>query len=76
MSEIKPLRKGEFDLVNISLIGHDPITGRSFQECADEWRGWLNEVNAGLNKLKWWQVRRRVDLARKVWILKVRQGME
>lgn len=27
--EMTWLREGEYDLVNISLIGHDPVTGRS-----------------------------------------------
>ncbi len=31
------LKRGEYDLVNISLLGKDPITKRSFDECQVEY---------------------------------------
>lgn len=72
---MKRLKRGEYDLVNISLIGHDPITGRSYEECSAEWRKDLADVEERQKKLRWWnvigQIRCRIDLVN----LAIRQGM-
>lgn len=74
--EDTPLRAGiDYDLVNISLIGHDPVSGRSYEECNEEWHEALNRVQALVEDLKWWQLRRRFKIAKKLSILDQRQGM-
>jgi len=73
---MKSLRPGiDFDLVNISLIGHDPVTGKSYEECADEWKNELERLQARCAKLRWWQIRERLWLARQTNIMSQRQGM-
>ena len=75
MAGCKPLKRGEYDLVNISLVGHDPVTGRTFKECNAEWRVWMDEVEAGWKLLRWWQLRQRLRLGRYTAILGQRMGM-
>ena len=70
-----PLCNGEYDLVNISLIGHDPITGRSFETCQDEHAEALGRVIELGETLKWYQLWKRFKLARKLQILEQRLGM-
>jgi hypothetical protein len=48
----------EYDLVNISMTGLDPATGRSFEESRAEWKRELNEVIEQVENLRWWQFRR------------------
>lgn len=72
---LPPLRTGEYDLVNISLIGHDPITGRSFEECHAEWKAMLDAVLERDKRRRWWDLAERFRVARWAWILTVRQGM-
>lgn len=52
---MKMIRKGEFDLVNISLIGHDPNTGKSYEQCQDEWDAERDRVFREWDALRWWQ---------------------
>lgn len=72
---MKPLRKGEYNLVHISLIGRDPISGRSFEECRAEWKAELDIVAEEARTVRWWQIIRRVRVAWKIAILEQRQGL-
>lgn len=72
---LKPLEIGHYDLCNISILGFDPITGRTFSECQAEWRCWLDEATIRQAQLKWWQFVDRLVLARIFAILVQRQGM-
>jgi hypothetical protein len=72
---MKMLRKGEYDMVNISLIGHDPITGRSFEECHAEWKAERDCAIAEWNALPWWRVIRNIQLRWKFVVLSERYGM-
>ncbi len=72
---MKPLQKGEYDLVNIAALGFDPVTGRSYQECHDEWKVEVDKVIAEGDALRWWQLWKRIKVARKVAILHQRFGM-
>jgi len=55
----RPIRKGEFDMVNMSMLGFDPLTGRAFDDVHAEWRAELDKhIEAG-KTLRWWQLRRR-----------------
>lgn len=72
---VPPLKKGEYDLVNISLIGVDPVTGRTFEECQAEWQAWLNAVERDVLSCRWWQLKRRFNNAVNIARLRVRQGM-
>ena len=53
---MKMIRKGEYDLVNISLIGHDPNTGKSYEACQDEWDAERDRILAEWEALPWWKV--------------------
>jgi hypothetical protein len=72
-----PLRKGiDYDLVNISLLGVDPVSGRSFDECHKEWAAALGRVQERANRLRWWDLPERLRIARKLFILTQRQGLQ
>lgn len=72
---LEPLKAGEYDLVNISLIGHDPITKRSYKECCAEWDAANTDLMARFKKLRWWNLPERFRLAREVAILRQRLGI-
>jgi hypothetical protein len=72
---LTPIRKGEYDLVNISLIGHDPTTGRSYEECHAEWKGELDKLAAEEKTIRWWQFSRRRVWGAKVFALNSHFGM-
>ncbi len=59
---MKLIRKGEYDLANISLIGFDPNTGRTFEACWAEWEAERDRLMRAWFALKWWQVFRAVKL--------------
>ena len=65
---VRPLQRGQYDLVNISLIGQDPITGRSYEACSAELNAAATTVAAQAEGLRWWhlyrQFRLRVNLVR------------
>lgn len=69
-----PLKAGEYDLVNISIIGYDPITGRTFDECMTEWEDALAKLTERAERLRWWQLRERFAIANQIAILRVRRG--
>lgn len=71
---MRPLKKGEYDLANISLIGHDPVTGRSFAECDAEWKAELEKLKARDAKRRWWQVWEWFGVRRQTVILSQRLG--
>lgn len=76
LKDIKPLRAGiDYDLVNISLIGHDPVTGRPYEECHAEWQGWLKYVTERAERMSWWNLVERYRVVRATVILKERLGM-
>jgi len=71
---LQPLKAGEYDLANISLIGHDPVTGRTYAECNAEWQAALEELKARNAKRRWWQVRELYAVRRQTAILSQRLG--
>ena len=73
--DVPPLAVGHYDLVNISLIEFDPITGRTFKQCVDEHNAWCAAVDSEFAHLRWWQVRKWLLLRRDIYRLAVRQGM-
>lgn len=68
------LRKGEFDLANISTIGYDPITKRPYAECHAEWQQHFEKLTARVNALRWWNLKERFSCARQEAILRQRLG--
>jgi hypothetical protein len=68
------LKPGEFDLANISLIGHDHVTGRSFAECDAEWRAALEKLKARDGARRWWQFWEWFAVRRQTAILTQRLG--
>jgi hypothetical protein len=65
---VRPLERGQYDLVNISLIGRDPITGRSYEACSAELSAAATTIAKEAEGLRWWhlyrQFRLRVNLVR------------
>jgi hypothetical protein len=59
---MKMIRKGEYDLVNISLIGHDPNTGRTYEQCQDEWNAERDRILIEWGSLPWWNFWRNIRL--------------
>lgn len=72
---LRPIQKGEYDLVNISLLGRDPITGKSYDDCHAEWRATLEKVEAEFKAVRWWQFRRRYAFGLKAYALRSHLGM-
>ncbi len=75
LSPVSFLKAGEYDLVNISLLGRDPVTGRTFEECNDEWRAWLDELLAYEAETRWWQLRRKLRIRVRCAVLDERMGL-
>lgn len=71
---MKPLKAGEYDLANISLIGHDPVTGRSFAECDAEWKAELEKLKARAAARRWWQIAEYFSINRQAAIMAQRLG--
>lgn len=76
LNDVKFLAAGEYDLVNISLIGYDPITGRTYDECQDEWDEWRGELLARVTKRRWWQIVAHFRNVYRFAILRQRLGMD
>lgn len=72
---LTPIKKGEYDLVNISIIGHDPTTGRSLEECHTEWRAELDKLIEEIKTIRWWQLRRRWNWGTRYGALRSHYGM-
>lgn len=72
---LPPLKPGEYDLANIMLLGRDPVTNRSFEECHKEWKTALAEVVERSNTCKWWNFVENLRVRRDCQILQVRLGM-
>lgn len=72
---MKMLRKGEYDLVNISLIGFDPNTGKSYDECRAEFTAERERVLKAWEEVRWWQVWRNIKLRFEIAALVQRLGM-
>lgn len=71
---MRPLRKGEYDLANISLVGHDPVTGRTFKECKAEWDAALQALMARDAARPWWNIVEFFRINREAAILQQRLG--
>lgn len=71
---MKMIRKGEYDLVNISLIGHDPLTGRTYEQCQDEWDAECDRVLEAWKALRWWNVVQNIKLRWAIAVLHARRG--
>ena len=71
---MKMIRKGEYDLVAISLIGHDPITGRSYDECHREWLAARLDLEARVERVRWWQIVERARIRWQLIVLTARLG--
>lgn len=70
------IRRGEFDLVNMSLLGHDPITGRTYQECHSEWKAAFDYLQWRMHRTQWWQVWLVVANRWQLLNLSLRMGMQ
>jgi hypothetical protein len=70
-----PIKRGEYDLVNISLLGFDPTTGKPYQECHDEWSAAREALEAEQKTLRWWEVGRHLAYRLKLAALTSHFGM-
>lgn len=75
LDDVKPLARGEYDLVNISLVGFDPVTKRSYEECHAEWDVWRDELMQLVDNRRWWQIIRYFKNNDRAWVLSQRLGM-
>jgi hypothetical protein len=71
---MKMIRTGEYDLVNISLIGHDH-TGRSYAECRAEFNAALLDLEKRVERVRWWQILERCHIRWQLTVLTARLGM-
>lgn len=71
---MRPLRKGEYDIANISLIGYDPVTGRSYEECHREWKCELDKLKERAARRRWWQLIEWFAINRQIAIMQQRLG--
>ena len=53
----------------------DPVTGRSYEECADEWTAEMAKLTERVNCMRWWHLREQIAVRRQLWIMAVRLGM-
>ena len=72
---LTPIKKGGYDLANISTIGHDPVSGKSYEECHQAWVAALAIVRRRVETCPWWNVPRRIRNARLTVTLQNRLGM-
>lgn len=72
---VRPIRRGEYDLANISLIGHDPVDGRSYEDCHDEWQRAFDETRAAAEAARWWRIRTRLRTRWRLFSLATHLGM-
>lgn len=71
---VRPLRRGQYDLVNISLIGHDPISGLTYEACSAELNAAATAVAGQAEGLRWWHLYRQFRLRLNLVRLYQRQG--
>ncbi len=72
---LRPIRKGEYDMVNMSLVNHDPVSGRPYDEMHAEWQVQVDAVTAEWDKLRWWDLKTRLRLRRYTFALHTHLGM-
>lgn len=82
MSDVPPavvvlpmIRKGEYDLANISLLGSCPVTGRTYEECRAEWSAAHDYLVWRIQQTRWWQVWRIWDNRKQTLNLYLRLGL-
>lgn len=70
----KFLKRGEYDLVNISLIGKDPNSGWTYDQCQDAWDAALKDLNEMIATAKPWHLIKQVKMRLLAAALYQRQG--
>ena len=71
---MKMIRRGEYDLANIAVLGHDPNTGRSYAECHAEWRVAAAALEKRMERVRWWQIVERARIRWQLIVLTARLG--
>lgn len=72
---LRPIRRGEYDLANVSIMGHDPTDGRTYEECHAEWDKAFTSVKEDGRSARWWQLRRKLRLRYQAASLSTHLGM-
>lgn len=72
---LTPIRKGEYDIANISIIGHDPKDGRSYEECHAEWQRAFDGLLARSDATRWWQLWQKLRIRWQTMALATHLGM-
>ena len=72
---LRPIRRGEYDIATISLIGFDPNDSRPYEDCHREWQEALETVQTDGRAARWWQLRRRMRNRLRTAALSTHLGM-
>lgn len=69
-----PIKAGEYDLVNISLVGFDPNTGETYEACHTAWKAALDAAIVEDDATPWWRFKERRAIAEKARALQSHFG--
>jgi len=72
---LRPIRKGEYDIANVSIIGYDPTDGRAYEDCHAEWQREFDRVRAARETTPRWNLAARLRLRFQVAALSTHLGM-
>jgi hypothetical protein len=72
---LRPIRRGEYDIANVSIIGHDPTDGRSYEECHAEWQREFDRVQEARRITRRWNLRARLRHRFQIAALATHLGM-
>lgn len=72
---LRPIRKGEYDLINISLIGYDPNTLKSYDECHAAWKEQTEVVKKAAANVRWWDIPEYILVTRQAYALRSHFGL-
>jgi len=72
---LRPIRKGEYDIANVSIIGYDPTDGRAYEDCHAEWQREFDRVRAARETTPRWNLAAKLRLRFQVAALSTHLGM-
>lgn len=72
---LRPIRRGEYDIANVSIIGYDPTDGRPYEECHAEWQREFDRVQEALRTGSRWNLRARLRYRFQIAALATHLGM-
>jgi len=72
---LRPIRRGEYDIANVSIIGYDPTDGRRYEECHAEWQREFDRVQKARRTVGRWNLSKRLRLRLQTAALATHLGM-